>query len=314
MIKRLTMNLQLEIKLGLMLLITSLSSALFGQQDPMYTQYMFNLSSVNAAAIGRGDNMSFMMVDRFQWVGFEGAPKSMSITADIPAKFFNSGVGFTYVNDRIGPEQSNNFYLDYAYHIQLVRGLRLGMGLKGGFKVYSAAFEGMGLDDEVDSEFSSDIYGEIMPNFGLGLFLYSDTYYFGLSSPKLVNHKYEGSDDISGGEERHYFAIAGYVLSITDDIVFKPSVALKMVTGSPLSLDITANFLFKNTLWAGLGYRSGDALTFLTQIQLSNRFRFGYAYDFTLSQMRTVSSGTHEIMLSYELKSFKDKVRSPRYF
>lgn len=284
------------------------------QQDPMYTQYMFNLSTVNSAAIGRGDNISFMMVDRFQWVGFEGAPKTMSLTADIPLKFFNAGAGFTYVNDRIGPEQTNNLYIDYAYHIQLVRGVRLGMGLKAGFKVYQAAFDGMGQEGVDDSQFASDVYGDIMPNFGLGLFLYSDTYYFGLSSPKMVNHKYEGTDKISGGEERHFFVIGGYVYPINSDIIFRPSVSAKMVKGSPLSLDITANFLFKNMLWVGLGYRSGDALTFLTQLQISNRFRFGYAYDITLSKMRKASGGSHEIMLSYDLKSFKDKVRSPRYF
>lgn len=299
-------------KISLIVLLSALTNIVNAQQDPMYTQYMFNLSSVNAAAIGRGDNISLMMVDRFQWVGFDGAPKSMSLTADIPIKFFNSGAGFTYVNDRIGPEQTNNFYIDYAYHIQIARGIRLGMGAKAGFKVYSAALDELG--ETADQQFASDINGDFMPNFGLGLFLYSDTYYLGVSSPKMVNHKYEGTSNISGGEERHYFVIAGYVLPINPDVVFKPSVVTKMVTGAPVSLDFTANFLFKNTLWAGLGYRSGDALSLLTQVQISNRFRVGYAYDITLSKMRTVSSGSHEIMLSYEFKSFKEKVRSPRYF
>lgn len=307
-------NMKLINRIGIFLLLALISNFSKAQQDPMYTQYMFNLSAVNAAAIGRGDNISFMMVDRFQWVGFEGAPKSMSLTADIPLKFFNSGAGFTYVNDRIGPEQTNNFYIDYAYHIQVARGIHLGMGLKAGFKVYQAAFDGLGTEGVSDAEFSKDIYGDFMPNFGMGLFLYSKDYYFGVSSPKMVNHKYEGSENLTGGEERHFFVIGGYVLPINDDVIFRPSVSTKLVQNAPVSVDVTANFLFKNMLWAGLGYRSGDALTFLTQIQISDRFRFGYAYDITLSKVRTVSSGSHEIMLSYELKSFKDKVRSPRYF
>ncbi len=299
----------------IVLIIVLCASAAKAQQDPMYTQYMYNLSAVNSAAIGRSDNISFMMVDRFQWVGFgEGAPKTLSLTADIPVKFFNSGFGFTYVNDRIGPEQSNNLYIDYAYHIKLTEGLKLGMGLKAGFKVYSAAFSQLGQDGVYDEQFSKDIYGDIMPNMGLGLFLYSDSYYFGMSSPRLVNHKLEGTQKISGGEERHYFIIGGYVLKINPDIVFKPSIYAKLVNGSPMSMDITANFLFRGRIWAGVAYRSGDAISILTQVRISQSLSFGYSYDITINKLHTVSSGSHELMLKYELRSFKDKVLSPRYF
>lgn len=298
----------------LSLLLISMAYSAKAQQDPMYTQYMFNLSTVNSAAIGRGDNIETMLVNRYQWVGFDGAPKTLSLTADVPIKFFNSGAGITYVYDQIGPEKSNNFYIDYAYHIQVARGLRLGMGLKAGFKVYGADYSQLNQGGVSDDQFTSSTYGDIMPNFGVGLFLYADNYYFGASSPKLVNHQYEGSEDMTGGEERHYFVIGGYVLPINDDLVFKPSILTKFVKGSPMSYDITANFLIKNMFWAGLAYRSGDAIGLLTQVQISNRFRFGYAYDFTISKMRNASSGSHEFMLSYEFKSLKNKVRSPRYF
>lgn len=300
-------------KIILVLILIIGSTTIKAQQDPMYTQYMYNLSAVNPATIGRGNNMSFMMLDRLQWVGFgEGAPKTLSLTTDIPIKLYNMGVGLSYINDRIGPEQSNNIYIDYAYHINLTKNLKLGMGIKAGFKVYSAAFSEIGDDD--DDQFRKDIYGDIMPNFGVGLFLYSNKYYFGFSSPKFVNHKYEGTNKISGGEERHYFIIGGYVWKINHDVVFKPSIYSKIIPGIPMSLDISANFLFKNKLWAGLAYRSGDAISILTQIQISQSWRFGYAYDISISKMSKVASGSHEIMLSYELRSFKDKVHSPRYF
>lgn len=302
----------------LKLAITFLMAASFfvtkAQQDPMYTQYMFNLSSVNAAAIGRGDNISFMNVDRFQWVGFEGAPKTYSLTADIPIKFFNSGVGFTYVNDNIGPETTNNLYIDYAYHIQVVRGVRLGLGLKAGFKVYSANLTNVGQPGVTDSEFASSIQGDLMPNFGLGMFLYGQNFYFGVSSPKLVNHTYQNTSSLVGGEERHFFVIGGYVLPINDNVVFKPSTAAKFVKGAPASYDISANFLLQNRFWVGLAYRSGDALSLLTQFEVTERLSMGYAYDFTLSKLSTATSGSHEIMLRLDLKSFKDKIRSPRYF
>lgn len=298
----------------LVVLLFVSASYSYAQQDPMYTQYMFNLSSVNAAAIGRGDNVQLMMVDRFQWAGFDGAPKTISLTADVPIKFFNSGAGLTYIYDQIGVEQTNSLYLDYAYHINVGEKLKLGMGIKAGFKAYSANFTSMDIDDDTDTQYASNIYGDIMPNFGLGLFLYAKNYYVGISSPKLVNHKYEGTDDVSGGEERHYFVVGGYVLPINQDLVFKPALSLKFVNGAAPSFDITANFLFKDLLWGGIGYRSGDAITVLTQVKFLKQFRVGYAYDISVSKIRNASSGSHEIMLSYEFKSVKDKMKSPRYF
>ncbi len=300
--------------IAFVLLTVMLAETSSAQQDPMYTQYMFNLSPVNSAAIGRADNISLMSVSRFQWVGVEGAPTTHSLSADIPVKFFNSGIGLSFVQDKLGPEKSSSAYLDYAYHIKVSQRMKLGMGIKAGFKVYSANLEALGHDGVIDDLFTNDINGDFMPNFGLGLMLYADEFYFGISSPSLVNHKYEGTDDASGKEERHFFLIGGYVLPLNNDIIFKPSVYSKYVKGAPLSYDITANFLFREKLWAGVSYRSGDAIGIITQIELFEQLRVGYAYDIGISQMRKASSGSHEIMLNYFFSSKKDLVRSPRYF
>jgi type IX secretion system PorP/SprF family membrane protein len=281
------------------------------QQDPMYTQYMYNISTVNPAAIGINDNMSFMMVDRFQWTGFEGAPRTYSLSGDMPLSKYNSGVGFSYVYDKLGPERTNNLYFSYAYHIQLTKDIKMGMGLMAGFKVFSADLTGLVNQDEaIDDQFNKDIYGDFMPNFGLGLYVYRSDFYFGLSSPKLVNHKYEGTSNASGGEEQHIFLVGGYQFPINDDIVCKPAADVKFTNTGLASFDITANFVFREQIWGGLSYRSGDALSILAQIQINQNFRFGYAYDITLSQIRKASYGSHELMLRYELTSFRGKTKS----
>jgi type IX secretion system PorP/SprF family membrane protein len=311
-----------SIKKWLFVSLLFMSASAMAQQEAMYTQYMFNLSPVNAAAIGRGEYIETMFVSRNQWIGFDGAPNTRSLTADIPVKFFNSGVGFTYVNDVIGPEKSNSLYLDYAYHLKINRQWQLGMGLKGGFKMYSANFSQEDIAEPNDQQFAKDIKGEFMPNFGLGLFLYSKRFYLGLSSPKMVSHKYKGQyggqaeseTATQGGEERHYFVIAGGLVDINREVKFRPSVFTKYVKGAPISWDISANFIFRETFWGGLMFRSGDAIGILAQFQLNNRIRVGYAYDITISRMRKASSNTHEIMISYGFAPNKGKVRSPRYF
>lgn len=300
----------LRVSIVTILILSSLG--LFAQQDPMFSHYMFNLSTVNPASVGHTDYATVMSVNRFQWVGFEGAPKTYTLNGDIPLKTIHCGAGLTYVFDKLGPERTNNIYVDYAYHLNVTENLKLGLGLKAGFKVFSASLTDLTQsEDIVDPQFSSNIKGKITPNFGVGAFLYNDKFYVGLSAPKILNHKYVNS--LNGGEKRHYFLISGYVMPINLNVVFKPSVFLKYVEGAPVSFDLNANFLIKNIVWLGIMYRRGDAIGFLTQVQISNQWHFGYTYDLTISKIRTVSKGTHEIMLSYDLVP-SEKTKRTRWF
>lgn len=300
------------LKIYLVTILLLLSLGLFAQQDPIFTHYMFNLSSVNPGAVGHNDFGSVMNVNRYQWVGVDGAPKTHSLNADIPIKKFHCGAGLTYVFDKIGPERTNNFYLDYAYHLKVTDNLKLGLGLKAGFRIFSATLNELSQPGNPDPQFASNINGKITPNFGIGAFLYNNSFYVGLSSPKILNHKYVNSTT-SGGEKRHYFIIGGYVLPINESIIFKPSTSIKYVEHAPISCDINANFLLKNTIWVGVMYRSGDAIGFLTQLQLNNRWQLGYTYDLTLSKIRASSKGTHEILLKFEFSTTGEK-RSHWYF
>ncbi|RPH26516.1 MAG: type IX secretion system membrane protein PorP/SprF [Bacteroidales bacterium] len=295
------------IKVYLAAVMVLFSLSLFAQQDPIFTHYMFNLSNINPGAAGHNDLASVMNVNRYQWVGMDGAPRTHSLIADVPIPKFNCGAGLTYLFDKIGPESTNNIYVDYAYHLKVTENLRLGLGLKAGFRVYSANLND--LSSENDPQFASNINGKITPNFGVGGFLYSNTYYVGLSSPKVLNHRYVNST-ASGGEKRHYFLVAGYVVFINKNLLFKPSMMAKYVESAPFSFDINANFLLRNTIWFGMMFRSGDAIGFLTQVQINNKWHLGYTYDYTFSKLRTASKGTHEILLKFEFSTNVKEGRS----
>ena len=299
-----------RVSFGIILILSSLG--LYAQQDPIFTHYMFNLSTVNPGAVGHNDFGSILNINRYQWVGFDGAPKTHTLSADVPFKKYHCGAGVNYVFEKIGPERTNNFYLNYAYHLKVTDNLMLGLGLNAGFRVFSANLTDLSQPGVIDPQFSSNISGKITPNFGVGAFLYNNSFYAGLSSPKILNHKYINSTT-SGGEKRHYFIIAGYVLPINESIMFKPSTNIKYVEHAPISIDINANFLLKNIVWVGMMYRSGDAIGFLTQVQLNNRWYLGYTYDVTLSKIRASSKGTHEILLKFEFSTSGEK-RSHWYF
>ena len=300
----------IKVYLGVILIL--LSQGLFAQQDPIFSHYMFDLSIVNPGAVGHNDFGSVMNVNRYQWVGFDGAPKTHSLTADVPFKKYHCGAGLNYVFERIGPERTNNFYLEYAYHLKVNDKLMLGLGLNAGFRVFSANFTDQQQPGVIDPQYSSNINGKITPNVGIGAFLYNNSFYVGLSAPKILNHKYVNSTT-SGGEKRHYFIIGGYVLPINESIIFKPSTSIKYVEHAPISCDLNANFLLKNTIWLGLMYRTGDAMGFLTQLQVNNRWQIGYTYELTLSKIRASSKGTHEILLKFEFNTNGEK-RSHWYF
>lgn len=300
---------------GLML---SLALPAKAQQDPLYTQYMFNTLAYNPAYAGTRDALSLMALSRHQWVGFEGAPSTQTLTAH--SSVGNSvGLGFTIMHDRLDPTTQSGVYFDYAFRIKTSDRGKLSFGLKGGFNFYQNNISSLstGRVDEDPSLFGSD-YSKLLPNFGFGLFYYTDKFYFGASIPKLLENKL-GDGDIevlgeSGKETRHYFLTSGYVFDLSKTIKFKPSLLARVTQAAPMSMDINLNFLYNEKFWFGGFYRLDNAFGAIVQYQFTQQFKVGYGYDMTNNELSKYNNGTHEIMLLYEFNFTKGKVQHPRHF
>lgn len=291
------------------------TASCFGQQDPMYSNYMFNTLSVNPGYAGTREALSTLFLHRNQWVGIDGAPTTNTFTAHSPIQLYNLGAGLSLVQDELGPIRQTSIYADIAYRIKTGTKSHLSFGLKGGMNVYGASLTSLNINDQSDNAFSQNISSEPSPNFGFGLYYYTDRYYLGASTPKLLKNKFLNQDGgVEAEEERHLFLIAGYVFDLNTDIKFKPSVLAKIVNGAPLSLDASANFLFYDRLWLGAFWRRQDAVGALAQYWITNQFRVGYAYGYTTSELTNYNSGSHEILLGYDFVFKKAKVKSPRYF
>ncbi len=293
-------------------------SKIFSQQQAIYTQYMFNHVAVNPAYAASKENITAMLLARAQWVNFEGAPISQTLTLHGPAKPQRIGFGFSVLNDKIGVTNQTGAYVDFAFQFNVSENLKIALGLKGGFDFYRADLTKLNVIEKNDPRFSEDVVENFKPNFGCGAFLYSDRYYIGFSIPKLLRNQINiNSDIISNGnsfEERHYFIIAGYVFDVNSNVKFKPSILGKIVTGSPSSWDLNGSFLIKNRLWLGATYRLNDAISAMVEVKVSERFLIGYAFDFSATEMMGFNYGTHEILISYEFNFNKFRVKSPRYF
>lgn len=287
------------------------------QQDPMYTQYMHNPLTVNPAYAGSTDMLSAMFLAREQWVGFDGAPKSRTLTMNVPVSRYNIGAGFAFINDELGPVKQNSFFGDIAYHLRFGERATLAMGIKGGFDMIQIDLMNLDLDQGNDDTFAQNFSEELIINFGVGLYYYTDRFYFGASIPRMLRNSYD-NDGINttslGYKERHYFVTTGALFDLNEYVKLKPSVLSKIVWNAPLSVDLSANFIFNDRLWLGAGYRIEDSMNFLVHYQLTDQLRVGYAFDLTESELRRYSNGTHEIMVGFDFQFNKKKIMTPRYF
>ncbi|MGJ8734946.1 MAG: PorP/SprF family type IX secretion system membrane protein [Cellulophaga sp.] len=310
-------------KIAALLSLTFLSLQSFAQQDPQFTQYMYNMSIINPAyATAQESILNLGGLYRTQWVGVEGAPKTGTFFAHTPInEKIEMGISFT--NDNIGDVVSeNNIYADFAYVLRVGFQAKLSLGLKAGFTLFDVNFDGFNLQSgnvSTDVAFNENV-NKTFPNLGIGAFYFTENYYIGLSAPNLLTTKHietENGIKSTGVQDIHYFLTGGYVFDINRDLKFKPAFMAKSVRGAPLAVDITANVLFNDRFEVGLGYRLDDAISGLASFRVTPDLKIGYAYDFTTSNLGDFNSGSHEIFILFDIDLFGLKGgydRSPRFF
>ncbi|MDO5972450.1 type IX secretion system membrane protein PorP/SprF [Flavivirga aquimarina] len=310
-------------KIAALLSLTFLSLQSFAQQDPQFTQYMYNMSVINPAyATAQESILNLGGLYRTQWVGVEGAPKTGTFFAHTPInEKIEMGISFT--NDNIGDVVSeNNIYADFAYVLRVGFQAKLSLGIKAGFTLFDVNFDGFNLQSgnvSTDVAFNENV-NKTFPNLGIGAFYFTKNYYIGLSAPNLLTTKHietENGIKSTGVQDIHYFLTGGYVFDINRDLKFKPAFMAKSVRGAPLAVDITANVLFNDRFEVGLGYRLDDAISGLASFRVTPDLRIGYAYDFTTSNLGDFNSGSHEIFILFDIDLFGLKGgydRSPRFF
>lgn len=296
--------------------ITSVSA----QQDPEYTHYMYNMSVVNPAyATGIPAMMNFGGLYRTQWVGAVGAPKTFTFFGHT-AISDKVEAGLSFISDDIGDgaKKENNIYADFAYVLKLGGKNKLSLGLKAGLSSMQTNFNGFKFNDPAtDMAFAENI-NATKPNIGVGAYYFRDNLYVGLSVPNLLKTKYieeKSGVNAFGAENIHTFLTAGYVFQVNDMWKVKPAFMTKFVKGAPISIDLTANVLYNEKFELGAAYRIDDSVSALFNFNVTPTLRVGYAYDYTLTNLGQFNSGTHEIMLLFDLDLLgKGFDKSPRFF
>lgn len=302
--------------LSILLLLVVVKAGLFAQQDPQYSQYMFNGLLLNPAYAGSRDLVSATLLGRYQWAGIEGSPRTGSFSIHGPSLNERSGFGLSVYHDQLGITRQMSANLIYAYRIQVGPGI-LALGLQGGVMHHLNKWTQAVTVDQ-DNGVPLQNQAGVLPMVGTGVYFNTQRFYAGAAVPNFIKNPYKNpntvSADFASRQQRHFFGTVGVVVPLTQDLDFKPSLVVKYTEHAPIEFDFNAAILIREVLWLGASYRTGDALVFIAEYVFKNQFRLGYAYDYTLTKLANYNSGSHEIMLGLDLGWNKSRIKTPRYF
>ena len=294
------------------LMLTGIVS--YAQQDAQFTQYMYNTININPAYAGSRGFMSLFALHRTQWIGLDGAPVTNSFSINTPIGNSKIGVGISFLNDRIGPTNENKISADVSYSIRTSESFRLSFGLKVTANVFNLDVSRLNPVSQNDPQFQN-LNNSFTPNFGAGLYLHSEKTYIGISVPNFIESNRYNSNSVSMFKEKmNYYLIAGHVFDIGENLKFKPTLLTKLVTGAPLQIDVSGNFLINKKFVLGGAYRWSAAFSAMAGFQISEGIFVGYGYDKETTNLANYNSGSHEIFLRFELSRTYNKITSPRFF
>lgn len=294
-----------------------LSFAVYAQQDPQFTNYMYNTTAVNPAYTGSRGMASVFGLHRSQWVGLEGAPTTNMLSVHTPIQNSKVGIGLNFVNDKLGVTQENEVSLNFSYTLDLDnRDSKLSLGLKVSANMLDVDYDRLNVYDSNDVIFKSNISNQFSPNVGAGIYYHNKKSYLGISVPAfLENIRVKDQGIYSGVNQRmHFYLMGGHVFDLNRDLKFKPAMLIKAVDGAPLQADVTANFLIQEKLTLGAAYRWDAAWSALVGFQISNGLFVGYSYDADTTKLGNYNSGSHEVFLRFDLISRYKRMVSPRFF
>lgn len=295
-------------------LLLVVAAASYGQQDAQFTQYMYNTININPAYAGSRGAMSIFALHRTQWVGLDGAPTTNAVSINTPISNSNLGLGVSFVNDKIGPTNENTISADLSYSIQTSADFKLSFGMKATANLFNLDVNKLNPADKGDKQFEN-LRNVFTPNIGAGIYYHSDKAYLGLSVPNFIQtNRYNDNEVAIFKEKINYYFIGGYVFDLSNDIKFKPAFLTKVVEGSPLQVDVSANFMFVEKLTLGVAYRWSAAMSAMVGFQVSDGMYIGYGYDLETTNLENYNSGSHEIFLRYEIFKNSNKILTPRFF
>ena len=271
------------------------------QQLALYSQFMVNDYVMNPAIGGRHDYFEAMSANRYQWIGITDAPRTYILSVNGPGKKKHIGLGGYLFTDIVGPTRRIGCDFSYAYHAKLNDKIKLSLGLSAGLLQFAVDGSKITLHDPVDLVISNGYQSVLIPDLGAGFYLYGENWYFGSAVPQIYPAKlkfFDYSSDPKGKLATHSYTMGGYTFHLGEDFNLQPSFLVKYVYPAPVQLDLGLRCIYKEKIWTGASFRTMDAFAIMAGYVYQENLSFSYSYDFTTTNLKNYSSGTHELILS----------------
>ena len=294
----------------LFFLLWSWGGASFAQQLPLYSNYMINNYVMNPAVGGVNPYFEGISNNRYQWAGITDAPRTYILSVNGPTKSLNVGLGGMVFTDIVGPTRRTGFSLSYAYHFKVKENIMMSLGLSGGILQFMVDASKISLRDPADLVISNDLQSVLTPDFGVGVYAYSTDkkWYAGASIPQILQNRINFAETVTSATSKlatHFYITGGYKYDLNSNLKLEPSIMIKFVKPAPLQFDLGLRAVYQEKMWVGTAYRYMDAVSMMVGYIYQENLTFAYAYDFTTSDIRKNSSGTHEIMIGIKFHKVK---------
>jgi type IX secretion system PorP/SprF family membrane protein len=290
------------------------SSALFSQQDGLFTEYRYNMNIINPAYAGVDNETIITSAIRKQWVGIKDAPENQSLSFGTNLKK-NVGIGATFVSDKTFIEKQVSLGIDFSYKVKLDETVDMYLGLKVGGNVYDVNTSGLETYNFISDPSLVNIH-HFNPNIGVGMLIKKGKLFYSLSIPRILNtERIKAQSGIAtvASDRPHLYMSAGYDFDLNAEksYILKPSFLLRYVNGAPISFDINTLLKMHKYVEAGITYRTDTAQntegffpmnTFAGMVNLfvNKNFTVGYVYEVAAQTSLASSRNTNEFLLKYK--------------
>ncbi|NHF58329.1 type IX secretion system membrane protein PorP/SprF [Flavobacteriaceae bacterium TP-CH-4] len=305
-------------------------SFLLAQNEPQYTQYMYNIGSFNPAYVGTTETPEITTMYRAQWLSIPGAPRTIRLGTNIPFANERMGLGVNVINEQLGPLSQTYIDVAYSYQFNVSENTKLSFGMDVGGSLLNVDFTKGTFENPGEPILDRETINNFYPTIGAGMFLYQDSWYLGLSIPNFLTDGIYNQEVATVVEDKmQYNFIGGYVFDLSETTRLKPAFLVNYIAGAPVNVNISANFLFNDRFTVGASYRVDNAVSALAGFQISNPLFFGVSYDYSTNGLGAYNDGTPEFVLKFYLgrtgqrvkgsksKSIKGKpkqIDTPRFF
>lgn len=301
----------------------------YGQREPQYTQYMYNIGSFNPAYVGTVEFTEIAAAYRSQWITVPGAPRTLRLGVNLPFENEKNGLGFNIIHDELGPSSQTYIDIAYSFQVNITDKTKLSFGVDAGGALLNVDYTKGDFEIINEPLINDNTFNNFYPTIGAGVFLYGDNWYSGVSVPNfLTDVVYNDEVSVFIEDKPQFNFIGGYVFQLSENLKFKPAFLLNYLQGLPLNANFSTNFLINNVLTLGASYRFDNAVSAMAGIQIANNMFVGYSYDYTVNGFSNFNDGSHEIILKFNFgkggnnnnknkvntKGIPKKIDTPRFF